>query len=291
MNGIKFAGAIALFVCTGCSAVNVAQESSTGACQKTTSCSHDLPGIPYNVKVPQRVQLTKRVAPTVVITATKKIGDKVIHLPMSPVEFYPTKDADVPLLALQAATSEEAAIAALQALSDIATSQTQPTRSGQVVANTVTVEAQLSDRQYYFSPTMPLVGSSNSTVKLSGDGTMTEASVNVTDKTLEVLPNLLPVKEIFSAAIRNKLQTTLPALDISIGRGGMLFTLRREIPKDKVLETYAPLTFEQAANGAEGVQIVSVASTSAPSGAAPDGGKPGYTITGKITLPETKPEK
>jgi hypothetical protein len=55
---------------------------------------------------------------------------------------------------------------------------------------------------YYYNVSRPWIGSSQASIKLASDGTMTEGSGQQESKTLQAFLDLLPIKEVFSAAAK-----------------------------------------------------------------------------------------
>jgi hypothetical protein len=287
---------------SGCAAVEVERDDGTVTA-----------GIPFNVRVPATVQTTKRAQRSVVVQVKAKYkennNDTEEDIVPSPVELVLTTEAAGAVADLQAAALGNAGFAAIKAALDkvaqVAIDQAatgEADKGSTVVANTLTVEARLSPHQYSFKPHMPLIGTLNATWKLNAtDGTMSEGSVNVADKTIETALNLFPFTQFFSRAVgltKNDKRTvaTLQGRDrqphtlvVTIKSSSVVYRLERV--SDKKCNEYLPedgslppLRIEDHHKGICGVQLIAKESTEAP--AKPGPKKPSYGVTGEITLPD-----
>jgi len=297
MKKVAITALATMVLCVGCTALDVDVERAPGECATTGTCSatQDLKGFPFNVKVPRRVQTTKIAVPVIVVEIKTSAGGAPLA---APIEMRGSGHLNQVIKEVDVAASESKGLADVTSRLE-ALARSAPTvpaagpelqqaalpqlEGARTVSNMITVEAVLSEKQYYFSPRMPIAGSAAATVKPGPDGTLSEASVNVTDKTLEVLPSLIPLKEMILARQmkgpkdRSGKRKSGPTVVVSLATE--IYILRRMLPPDTL--TAKPLTLGEVDDGK--VELVSIAKVVAePS--APE--KPAYSITGKITLPD-----
>jgi hypothetical protein len=314
MKAISWAASMAALFCSGCSAVSVHKD---GTCVFGVQCQESLPGIPFNVKVPRLVQTTQWAAPYYVVTLNRieEKGGKKEVTPMLAVELTGTPEVKIEVKALVEATEKTDATVAdilplVEKLKTIAKEQKltgtalEPTT---MIANALSVETVMSSEQHYFNPYVPLIGSSNTTLDLSSDGTLTKFAANIKDETASTLLSLLPIKEYFATLTQKPgtkgsqfaLSNGKVTFNLAIIEGAQIYTLKRDATTacqpyagKGDLKNLPPLKYEHIVSGVCGVQLASVTKpqkVQPPAGG--DGGdnKPAYTINGKITLPETKP--
>lgn len=287
------AAALALVMCAGCAALDIDVEKSPGSCVGSGDCqTRDLEGFPFNVKVPQRVQTTKIAVPVIVI----EVKESERGAPLAaPIEMQGLQHLDDVIKSVNEARSGKGLDHMRSQLQALVATELAPRANGDVavpmpagartVANTITVEAVLSDKQHYFSPTMPIAGSSSATVKPGQDGTFSEVTVNVTDKTLEVLPNLIPLKDILlrstTPGTRDKSGKRKAGPTVVVSLATEIHTLKTVLPAG-VLNA-PPLMLDQVKAGTAQLLSVERVGAAAASEGPP---KPAYSITGKITLPD-----
>lgn len=78
------------------------------------------------------------------------------------------------------------------------------------IGNTINAETYVDyTTMYFYNTPKPLVGSSQATVKLAGDGTMTEGTGQIESKTFQSVLDLFPIKEVASAAAKGGLPAQL----------------------------------------------------------------------------------
>jgi len=299
---LTMAAFVVCAVLAGCSAVEVERDGV------------GIGGVPFNVKEPVTVQTTKRAQRSAVVKvqAKYKQGNAEVEedIVPSPIELVLTPKAADAIGVLQKQALNNADFDAIKAsLDDVAkvareqASHPETDAGSTVVANTLAVEARLSPHQYTFKPHMPLIGTTAATWKLNAtDGTMSEGSVSVADKTVETGLSLFPFKEFFSrpvklsksdkrvvAELQGRTDRTPYAVVVTIKSSSIAYRLERVsdeacdgyLPRDGSLP---PLKIEDHHQGRCGVQLVAKESTEAP--AKPDPKKPSYGITGEITLPD-----
>jgi hypothetical protein len=135
-----------------------------------------------------------------------------------------------------------------------------------LVANTHTIIPIVTEERYYINTVQPLIGSSNSTYKLSADGTLLEATANVQDDTVKTLLGLFPInakiadrwnveaEKSTDGAVQSKaVAPAVVELVVTVVEQRQLYTLRKMRPTD-----LAPLTIAQSQEAKPTVELVSV---------------------------------
>lgn len=290
----------------GCSAVGVHRDDGQA-----------VEGIPFNTKVPVEYQNAKWFQRniTVSLKLNGKLDGKEVSwdYPGTPLQVPQTPAVMVEVKKLQdlATTSENEALMTLQilAIQSVGDAEMQATLNGadssamRLLTNTRTVEVELSPHQYYLRPRMPWVGSSQYELGLNDkDGSMSKASGNVKDDTISTLASIIPVNAYFSKQLGLKAgsnvkgfqqahnQTLTDAkLVLDISMTSVIYTLRKRLDGSKCVWGPPP-TVADARKG-ECVQLVATEAIAPDAPARREQPKPGYEISGKITLPEQKPQQ
>jgi hypothetical protein len=149
-------------------------------------------------------------------------------------------------------------------------------------------------RPYHIATKQPFIGSANSTFKFAEDGTMTEATANVTDDTAKTVLSWFPITAKLTeqwglAAADNKTADAkalgeyrtygLPLdrprpqqlrkivnVDLTATTASMIYTLRKVVPvvDGESVRAREPLRLCDALKGSDGVELVSVAPAGTP---------------------------
>ena len=280
----------------GCGSIMVQQETPTG---RTF-----LPGIPFYSKSAQYTHETKWLRRELVVSVVVTPGSdktRAAHYPITGALVVPATaagDVETGLAGLlndvKGESFDGARIAVEKTFRGFAVLRTVPAQD-ELLSNTVGYTMVVGHERHYVNTLQPLVGTASGTYKLSADGTLTDATANVTDDTLKTILGLFPINAKLSQAWGVTKPATAPAdgaatptavqIDASVVSKDTVITLRR-IPPDP--KKPGPLQIADAVAGREDVQLVS---TEILSGEGKDDSKspkkdtPGYKIEGTITPP------
>ncbi|MGD0191999.1 MAG: hypothetical protein ABSD74_14760 [Rhizomicrobium sp.] len=173
----------------------------------------DLPGVPFNSRVPERAHYTKWLVPFDTITvATKLVDDKgkdvaAFHPDIpKPAYVYPHQAHADELLQAVSAIAENYQGAIEVTDQDEASRQVQKITmelrpyfakladeaagippSGQLAGNDIETQTVIDDAVYYLNYKRPLTGSVDGHVTLGADGTLSSAEGNISDTTISSL--------------------------------------------------------------------------------------------------------
>lgn len=209
MKTIVAAGLCCIAI-TSCSLYRVSKEA--------TADSAAVPGIPILVKKPVRYQITKVAMIHWNVTFALQVGDKEIVAPPGGLGIVASKKAFDALdnigkkLSVDPSINPENFITKVQqsiASENVEWGGCSGPPSGKIcvepvvpygstIENTVAIVSELSDTQYYINTRRPWIGTASATIKLAPDGTMTDATAEIEDKTAETLLSVLPVTDFFT---------------------------------------------------------------------------------------------
>jgi hypothetical protein len=286
----------------GCSAVTVFRDGE------------EVNGIPFNVRVPVAHQTTKWSLRSVSITLQlkgKQNGDDfswdIAPSPLVVPQTQPVMHEVNTLQALANAGKAEALYPQLLQVQRIGEQELAKVYAGgesaamRLVSNTRSVETEVSTHQYSLKPRMPLVGSSQYELNLNAaDGTMSKASGTVKDDTVPTIASLIPFNAFFSKALglSDKATKALAArgpfesaaitdakLALEVAAAEGIYTLRQRL--EGACAWAGPL---KIADSTKAGCVERLPTEISVAGKPPkkDKEKPGYEISGKITLPEEK---
>jgi hypothetical protein len=163
-----------------------------------------------------------------------------------------------------------------------------------LVSNSTTANAFVDySTTYYLNAKSPLVGSVNADYKLASDGTLTEASAQITDQTLSTILSALPISSLITTAASGGVLMVSPEGTVA-PRTQSTVQMTAEWRAIKITNSQAipyvigcPDQDGFAPNPPIGTLIEDVgADTAAASQTKPDDNS--ITVTGKITLPKPK---
>jgi hypothetical protein len=136
---------------------------------------------------------------------------------------------------------------------------------------------------YYLNVTRPVAGSAKIDNKLAGDGTLTEVSAEIEDKTIETIAT--GIKDIVTAvgtAAKSLTPEPVQKLKLSVVVGGFKHTLSKLDPK-------AVMPCAAAGEDVAAPYTYSRTEISAPAEKKADSKGSKISVTGEILLPEAKP--
>lgn len=294
--------AVAATALGGCSAFHIYDSQSV-----------EQKGVLINVKKPVTMHTTQwsvtrlSVQVEVITPGSTPDKDKVDSIPESPIvvtstpatrdavdglaRYIANVEATQPLGEFYAGVRKH-----LAALTDAAINDAKAgSNIGVLASNTRTVEAILAPEQYYYNAKVPLFGSINTSVKLASDGTLTEATANITDKTAETLLSMFPAKELLTKQLlpeKTKFEAAARKVIIKlrVGDDTAIVTLKKPIGEGYCASdgSLKPLSIADGQLGQNCVQLVSIASTGAGGGDKNTPSKKAYEITGRIVPPQEK---
>jgi hypothetical protein len=291
---------LAAFTLYGCGSIVVKQAGPNGAV--------DMPGIPFYSKSAQYTHETKWLRRELVVSVivTERAGSettRVAHYPVTGGLVLPATAAQAVETWLGKLLGEakdtwqfaEATAAAEKTVRDLQMLRDARAHD-ELLSNTIGYAMVIGPERLYINTLQPLIGTANSTYKLSGDGTLTEATTNVTDDTLKTILGLFPINAKLSQAwgltkpaatpIDGGRVPTAVEIDSSVVSKDTVITLRRLPPDD---HKPGPLQITDGVAGTNNVQLVS---TEVVSGAGKEESKSSkkddassYKIQGTITPP------
>lgn len=289
------------------------------ACTAVTVYQDDgksVDGIPFNAKIPVEYQTAKWSLRSVTIALKikgKQGGEDFSwDIPPSPLLVPQTAAVMTEVRTLQMlanAGKDEALYAQLLQVQRVGEADMDAAQKGsessamRLLANARSVEVEVSPHQYFLSPRMPLVGSSQYELGLNDkDGTMSKASGTVKDDTVTTLASLIPINAYFSKQLglnsakatkltalagQQEMAITDATLVLDISASSAIYTLRKRLNNTDCKWGLPPTIADSAKAGCVERLATEMTASSTPPKKEKD--KPGYEITGKITLPEQKP--
>jgi hypothetical protein len=148
------------------------------------------------------------------------------------------------------------------------------------VSNTASPESVADySRVFYYNVRRPWIGSSQVTVKLNADGTLTDASAQVESKTLSTILSFVPTKDLIGVATGGikpaNVESITHRLELSIKQENVRHTHTRYVKYEEFCKT--------AANGVTENYALKVEVP--PSGSEKEEGGNTIEVTGRIKLP------
>ena len=137
---------------------------------------------------------------------------------------------------------------------------------------------------YYLNVTRPVAGSAKIDNKLASDGTLTEVSAEIEDKTIETITTGIKdlVTAVGAAAKSVAGGETVQRVKLSVAVGGFKHTLSK-------LDTAATMPCAAAGNEVASPYVYSRSEVSAPAEKKADAKGSKISVSGEIVLPEAKP--
>lgn len=285
---------------TGCATFNVKKGAS----------HTQVPGIPFYIKQAACKHQTVYIEPYYVLTLTVKFPDKT--LVSSSGVLSKSQFESAPVQQIRSIVGEKAKLDQndAQQLADLwdknvrgrlynpyrPENQIKP-EDKYILANTLTPEIYVSYTdadQYFYNVDRPVIGSVQASIKLGPDGTLSEASAQVEDKTVSTILSLFPVSDLIKTAASDAPAAAFMAEAVGAPPGAP--TVELELKTERKGIKFTRTSFEkiqppcQALNNNEVTEPYSLAVEDVGGGDKPDDGN-NISVNGTIKLPKSQPAK